>query len=139
MLRTTEKEKKKVDAEKKSHSTPEYLQAPSSIRDVLCLIIYRQQRVLPVNRDGRGRTDAHNETCNLFPAVKMKSRNTKTIRGYDYDLLLLGCKIRARLLTRHKTCIPQSFHSIKSLKMKILFSHKLMGIVVSSRQASNIF
>lgn len=35
--------------------------------------------------------------------------------------------------------IPQSFHSIKSLKMKILFSHKLMGIVVSSRQTSNNF
>lgn len=29
----------------------------------------------------------------FFPAVRIKSR--KTIRGYDYDLLLPGCKIRA--------------------------------------------
>lgn len=87
-----------MDTEKKQAHLHIYRRP--NIRDVLSLIIvYRQQRVLPVNTYGRGRTDAHNETCNLFPAVKMKSRNTKTIRSYDYNLLLLGCKIQACLLT----------------------------------------
>lgn len=67
-----------------------------SIRDGVSLIIYRQYCVLPVSTNRRGTTDTHRETCNLFPSVKMKSRYTKTIHGYDYSLL--QCKTRAWLL-----------------------------------------
>lgn len=94
--------KGKDEQKKKSQAHLNTCRRPN-IRDVLSLIIYRQQRVL----DGRRRTDTHNEHCNLFPAVKMKSGNTKTIRSYDYDLLLLGCKIQACLLTRHKNVFPK--------------------------------
>lgn len=78
-------------------------------RDVGSLIPYNNKTrdAAPsqrVNTVGKGRTY---ETHNLFPAVKMKSRNTKTMRSYDYDLLLLGCKIQAWLLTRHKNVFPK--------------------------------
>lgn len=102
----TSKKKRWTQKKKKSQAHLHTCRRPNT-KDVLSLIIYRPQRVLPVNTDGRGRTDTHNETRNLFPAVKMKSRNTKTIRSYDYDLLLLGCKIQACLLTRHKNVFPK--------------------------------
>lgn len=75
-----EKEKKKAQV----HLNP--CRHPS-IRDGISLIIYRQYCVLPVSTNRRVGTHALGETCNLFPSVKMKSRYTKTIHGYDYSLL----------------------------------------------------
>lgn len=107
-----------------------------TLRDGISLIIYRLYCVLPVSTNRRVSTLAHGETCNLFSSVKMKSRYTKTIHGYDYGEL--RCKTPPAWLLGPSKCIPQSFHSIKGPKMKILFSHKLMGIIVSSCQTCNI-
>lgn len=102
------KEKEKMHTEKNTCTVSTPAVFPNT-RDVSSLIPCNNttrdaapsQRVHTV---GKGRTD---ETHNLFPAVKMESRNTKTMRSYDYNLLLLGCKIQAWLLTRHKNVFPK--------------------------------
>lgn len=88
---------KRKDSYRQKHSyTPVYLQASKNKNYVPFLIPHIHRTCvavtsLSVNKKGR-RMDTHNETHNLFPAVKMKSRNTKTIHGCDYVLLLHGCK-----------------------------------------------
>lgn len=79
-------QKKKKEKKKKAQVHLNPCRHPS-IRDGISLIVYRQCCVLPVSANRRVSTHALGETCNLFPSVKMKSRYTKTIHGYDYSLL----------------------------------------------------
>lgn len=100
--------KKKIDAEGRKTQTHLHTWRRLSFRYFsLIQHTHKKCHALPVNTDLWGCIDTHNETCNLSPAVKMKSRNTKTIRSYDYDLLLQGCKIHACLLTCHKNVFPK--------------------------------
>lgn len=81
--------KQKQDGHREKKKTQVHLNPcrHPAIRDEVSLIIYRLYCVLPISTNRRGSMDTPAETCNLLPSVKMKSRNTKKIHGYDYSLL----------------------------------------------------
>lgn len=94
--------------ENKNSCTPVYLQA--SLHNKCSLTNTNTHKAcgaatpLSDNRSGSGRRESHNP----FPAVEITSRNTKTIRSYDYvPFCCSGVKPRACLLARHKNVFPK--------------------------------